>query len=394
MRFQLEAKAASKLNHPNIVQILDFGQSEKNEPYLVMAHVKGKTLSDYLKENGPFNVNEAIDLVGQLCQAMQHAHTKGIVHRDLKPANIILEEGKTLRGLILDFGIAKFATDNSEVKTLTQTGQIIGSPRCISPEQALGEKVDHRADIYSMACIMFEILTGRPVFEGENAFATIEKHLNEEPPKLSEVCTFEIPETLEWSVDKALKKKPEERYQSISDFLNAVTGKKNEFTAPKGQEQASHLTYEIPSKPSGKQKFFKISAFSLAFIAAGFSISYLVSLWNSNNSIDSPTATIENKWPNIPQIDEWKIQSPEKLVGSKATTYAGTNSEKLMKEKQLSSKPSQNHSEDLIDKSLQNLIGGGERLVFNNSSYDSSNTCSATNSNTIEALKRRAKTGS
>lgn len=388
MRFQLEAKAASKLNHPNIVQILDFGQSEKNEPYLVMEHVKGKTLSDYLKENGPFNINEAINLVSQLCQAMQQAHAKGIVHRDLKPANIIIEEGKTLRGLILDFGIAKFATDNSEVKTLTQTGQIIGSPRCISPEQALGGKVDHRADIYAMACIFYECLTGEPVFTGDNAFATIEKHLKEDPPKLSEVCHFEIPEKLELSISKALRKKPEERYQSISDFFKALTGEINQSTELNLEEHT--LPNEADSKSSQKRQFIKYCAISLAFITGVISIGFLLHLKNHDGSINSQAATNENNWTDIPQLEKWKIKSPEKLVGSKAKSYAGANSEKLMNEPNLSKdtiSTKRLKSKNNTNKKAQDLFDMGEKLVYNASSYDSTNTCSATNNNTIKALR-------
>ena len=398
IRFQLEAKAASKLNHPNIVQILDFGQSETNEPYLVMEHVKGKNLSDYLKENGPIELTESVILISQLSEAMQHAHLKGIVHRDLKPANIILEEGKTRRGLILDFGIAKFATDNTDIKTLTQTGQIVGSPRCMSPEQARGEKIDHRADIYSMACILFECLSGKPVFAGDNALSTIEKHLNEAPPKLSDICEFEIPAKLELALDKALKKDPEERFQSIVSFKNAITPEKQSEQPTKSTEGSSGFNFTLDPELQNNSLFKKYGVLFLILIVGIFSVGYLA-IRKGDKSAASPR-TLSNKFSEqkIPHIDKWEINSPEKLIGSESRSYAGTKSEEIIKSEsqrpKLSLADSKNKSSKTKTKrikNIDNLIGKGEELLRMHSSYDSTSTCNATNYNTIETLKEEQK---
>lgn len=222
MRFQKEARAASKLKHPGIVQVLDFGLFGDNEPFLSMEFVDGKTLTDYLKETGPLEVEEVLSIIEQICESMEHAHKQGVLHRDLKPSNILVTgEGEALRVQILDFGIAKVVDDASFEETLTKTGQVVGSPRYMSPEQARGESVDGRTDVYSLGCITYELLTGQPPYVGQTAMETIAKHLFDDLPKLSDVEGVDFPEELEVLVSKVLAKDPDERYDSMATFRSA-----------------------------------------------------------------------------------------------------------------------------------------------------------------------------
>ncbi|MBX9693472.1 MAG: serine/threonine protein kinase, partial [Cyanobacteria bacterium] len=214
IRFQNEAKALSKLNHPNIAKVFDFGLYE-NTPYLAIEFVEGITLSKML-DSGPLSPDDAIPILKQLCQALSHAHAAGIIHRDLKPSNIMLRQvaGET-QVVLLDFGIAKL-TDDSQ-GSLTRTGELVGSPLYMSPEQCLGAPVTHQTDQYSLGCVIFEMLTGEPPFIGESALQTMLLHQQSEPPKLSEICKQPVPESLERLVDRLLEKDADRRFGSIDE---------------------------------------------------------------------------------------------------------------------------------------------------------------------------------
>ncbi|MEZ4536059.1 MAG: serine/threonine-protein kinase [Cyanobacteriota/Melainabacteria group bacterium] len=169
-RFQMEARAASKLKHPAIVQVLDFGVFNDDQPFLVMEHMKGGTLEDLLAREGRLPMKDAISIIEQICIGMEHAHNQQVLHRDLKPSNIIISRvGEGYRAHILDFGVAKVVDLVSPEETLTRTGQIVGSPRCMSPEQASGEVLDRRSDIYSLGCVAFELLSGKPPYAGADS---------------------------------------------------------------------------------------------------------------------------------------------------------------------------------------------------------------------------------
>lgn len=223
MRFQREARSASQLAHPNLINIYDFGISSSNEPYMVMELVKGKTLNALLKRRGRFSQEETVAIVLQICSAMAHAHKNGVIHRDLKSSNIMLQD--TADGAIfvkiLDFGIAKLGRDNEQ--SLTHTGQVIGTARYMSPEQATGKPVDHRTDIYSIGCVMYELLTGKVPFRAETYMEVLTKHVEDPVPILNENCSFFEPEhKLDRILQRALAKSPEERFQSMNDFADAL----------------------------------------------------------------------------------------------------------------------------------------------------------------------------
>jgi serine/threonine protein kinase len=174
-RFQLEARAAFAVNHPNIIAVNDFGLLDDGTPFLVMELIEGQTLTDRLKEKGgKLAITDVIQIFVQACFGLAYAHENGIVHRDIKPSNIMILNGIPLSSegsvKIVDFGIAKFAQhDDGEVQALTKTGEIFGSPLYMSPEQCSGEHVDYRSDIYSLGCVLFEALTGTPL-SGVNMF--------------------------------------------------------------------------------------------------------------------------------------------------------------------------------------------------------------------------------
>lgn len=222
-RFDQEAKAASVLNHQNLVGIHDYGTTSGGAPYLVMDYVDGEPLADFLSKRGPLDEQAAIDICMQICDGLNYAHERSIVHRDLKPSNIMISENKSgsISVRILDFGVAKVLEQfeaGDAAKTLTRTGEIVGSPLYMSPEQCMGQGLDRRSDIYSLGCIMFEMLTGSRVFEGDNPMAIMVQHLNQRPPIFSTIDGApKVRPELERVVLQMLEKAPENRYQSAED---------------------------------------------------------------------------------------------------------------------------------------------------------------------------------
>ena len=184
LRFKQEARAIAALNHPNSIRLFDFGQTKEDVPYLVMEFLTGLDLAALLDREGPLETGRVVRLALQAFGALSEAHAKGIVHRDLKPANLfmthIMGEGETLK--VLDFGIAKIQGDLGSDTTLTQQGTTIGSPRYMAPEQARALEIKPATDLYAMGCILYELLTGRPVFIRHTASDYIIAHVKEDPP--------------------------------------------------------------------------------------------------------------------------------------------------------------------------------------------------------------------
>ncbi len=222
-RFQKEAQAASKLAHPNLVQAHEFGVLPNGQPYFTMDFVEGPSLSEYTKGVGALSVEECLDIFIPTAFGLAFAHDQNIVHRDIKPSNIMLanasESGKKYIPKIVDFGIAKL-TDDEQGKSvaLTKTGEVFGTPLYMSPEQCMGGKIDHRSDIYSLGCVIYDTLTGAPPFSGENALSLMMKHQSEIAPSLKEGSMGrEFPAELETIVATMLEKNPDNRYQRMSD---------------------------------------------------------------------------------------------------------------------------------------------------------------------------------
>ncbi|HZL19218.1 MAG TPA: protein kinase [Polyangia bacterium] len=225
-RFEREAESASRLDHPNIITVTDFGRTAEGSLFLAMEFLAGTSLAAAIAA-GPMPVPRALAIMRQILRALDHAHAAGVVHRDLKPENIMLVERDGNREFvkILDFGIAKVTEPQSAPgrEALTQAGVIFGTPEYLSPEQALGEGVDARADIYAAGVILFEMLAGRRPFESEDKVKIISMHLSHAPPRIREVNpAVEVPIPLEQAVLQAMEKSRENRFATAAAFLQAL----------------------------------------------------------------------------------------------------------------------------------------------------------------------------
>jgi serine/threonine protein kinase len=221
-RFRLEAQAVSRLGMPNILTIYDFGLTPEGQPYMVMPYLDGVSLDEVMATDHRINAMRVLDISIQVCAALSHAHSHGVLHRDIKPSNIMLinDDGRFDFVKIVDFGIAKImnAIDNSSC-IITKTGELSGSPAYMSPEQCYGTELDARSDIYSLGCVMYTTLTGHNFFDSHGLLQTMEKHINDVPPALSDWCPeIEFPHDLECAVLKALAKSPGERFQTMNHF--------------------------------------------------------------------------------------------------------------------------------------------------------------------------------
>jgi serine/threonine protein kinase len=222
VRFQQEAKVASKLKHHNLVTLLDFGISETGEPYIIMEYVKGQSLATILEEHGALPIPVAFNILIQICDGMENAHRSGIVHRDLKPSNVMItgEDLTTATVKVLDFGIAK---QDGAAGSVTHTGTLLGTPYYMSPEQFSGENVDRRSDVYAAGSILFCLLTHTLPFESESLLEITQLKREYEAPRLTEIAAgANLPHEVEEVVAKALAKEPDERYQSMKELKEAL----------------------------------------------------------------------------------------------------------------------------------------------------------------------------
>jgi serine/threonine-protein kinase len=211
-RFYQEARAAGRLSHHNIVTIYDVGKSG-DVAYIAMEFLQGRELREVLNEKSVLPIAQVLDIVAQVAQGLSYAHEHGIVHRDVKPSNIMIQQDGHVK--ITDFGIARMAS----AAVRTQTGMVLGSPKYMSPEQVMGKLTDQRSDIFSLGVMLYEMLTGRPPFSGENVNAIMYQTLNATPPQPSSMNPA-VPDMLNFIVAKALAKKIDERYQDANEFAS------------------------------------------------------------------------------------------------------------------------------------------------------------------------------
>lgn len=215
-RFDREAQAASRMSHPNIVNLLDVGVEEDGTRYLVMEYVQGKTLKRFIQESGALRPEIAAQIIIRVLAALQHAHQNGVVHRDIKPQNILIDKEGTVK--VADFGIARMAN----AQTVNQTDEsVMGSVYYFSPEQARGAAVDARSDIYSVGVVFYEMLTGKVPFTGDSPVAIAMQHLQTAPIPPAEVNPS-VSSALDFVVLHAMEKKPRRRYQSAEEMLRDV----------------------------------------------------------------------------------------------------------------------------------------------------------------------------
>jgi serine/threonine-protein kinase len=224
-RFMGEARAANAIQHPNIVEVLDFGRLADGQPYIVMEYLPGESLAARLERLGPLPVAAALDLAAQVAGVLAAAHAKAIVHRDLKPDNVFLVASRSSAGgeavKVLDFGIAKLQGSLRDGSPHTRTGSLLGTPVYMSPEQCRGiREIDARTDIYALGVMLFEMVAGRPPFVSEGLGDLMDMHMNREPPLLRSLVPS-APRGLEALIARALAKRPEDRFTSAAD-LQAV----------------------------------------------------------------------------------------------------------------------------------------------------------------------------
>jgi serine/threonine-protein kinase len=231
-RLLQEARTASSIDHDNIVDVFSFDATEDGRVFLVMELLEGVSLSE-LVERGPMRIERALPIARQVCQALEAAHARGVVHRDLKPENVFICRKRDADFVkVLDFGISKVRAADAEQVRVTKTGQLVGTPLYMSPEQARGElDVDHRADVYALGVMLFEMLTGHPPFEGTNYFQLLWKHGNEPAPS-ARTRVPELPESLDRVLLRALEKKPDARFQNMRDFEEALVAVAPELGSP------------------------------------------------------------------------------------------------------------------------------------------------------------------
>lgn len=223
-RFSQEARTISKVIHPRIVTIYDFGRTQQGELFLVMEYLRGHTVASLLHRGGPLTAGRATRIIWQTCQALEAAHAAGVIHRDLKPDNLFLthvsDDPEFVK--VLDFGLAKLADDQGEQR-LTQAGKVFGTPRYMSPEQAEGRPLDFRSDIYTLGVVLFELLTARPLFTAETMVGLLVKHIHEPAPMPSQLRPdMHFDRNLERLVMRILSKNPDDRPQDVCQLANEL----------------------------------------------------------------------------------------------------------------------------------------------------------------------------
>lgn len=222
-RFLREARAAAIIAHRNVVEIVDFGQTPAGSPYFVMEFLDGPDLKELIEKEGRMPWRRARGLLLQATEALKAAHRRRVIHRDIKPSNVVVlkDDSGTEQVKLLDFGIAKMVENSESGKKLTGTGEVFGSAAYMAPEQAFGEPADARTDVYSVAIMAYEMLTGRVPFDGVNAFHILTRHQNEAPKPPREIDAS-IPDDVEAVILKALEKSPDDRYQTMAELDEAL----------------------------------------------------------------------------------------------------------------------------------------------------------------------------
>lgn len=265
-RFQQEAEAVAKIDHPNVARFLDLVVG--NPTFLVMEYVRGPTLDELLAKERQLVPERAAALAARLAWALEAAHQAGVIHRDIKPTNVIvspdLERGEEPK--LIDFGLAKLASQTSE-SGLTRTGQIVGTPAYMSPEQIAARPVDARSDVYALGCLLYEMLAGRPPFAGADDVQVLYKQMHEAPPSVSTLAPA-VPRALEQILTKAMQKAPEARYQSMREMAVAL----GRFA---GQRSATGLTgWPVAGSLPPRKRAMAVGALVAALVFAALGIGF------------------------------------------------------------------------------------------------------------------------
>ena len=306
-RFYQEAKAAGRLSHPNIVTIYDVGKSEE-VAYIAMEFLQGRELRDVLNDGQPLPVERVIDIVTQVALGLTYAHGNGIVHRDVKPSNVMVGSDGHVK--ITDFGIARM--ESASVRT--QTGMVLGSPKYMSPEQVMGKLIDQRSDIFSLGVVLYEMLTGRAPFVGENINAIMYQTLNNIPPPPGSINSA-VPDMLNFIVAKALAKGLDDRYQNAKDFADDLQACRNALLrggtpnpAPQSPSALSDATVIIPRVDKVEDVLAPTLGLSASFDSFGATLR-LAALTASSEDVEQLSKTFKMARPSLDDINQSVNQS-------------------------------------------------------------------------------------
>lgn len=329
-KFRTEAQAAARLSHPNIVNIFDVGQ-DNDIYFIVMEYVEGETLKDLIEKTAPLPVDKAVDIAIMICDGIHHAHEKGIIHRDIKPHNILITPSGMVK--VADFGIAQAISK----KTITFGGNIVGSVHYFSPEQAKGEPITRATDIYSVGCVLYEMLTGEIPFDAESPITVALKHIHDEVPSPRAINSA-IPVALEGVIFKAMEKQPQHRFATVEEMRNVLLNlHSNSFSSYKKRSD-SH-TIIMPPVSEGKEDTMgkkKIRPLGVAIIVLGILGLLLGALFQMGGSFFGEEVVV----PDIVNMDIKQANDELNQVKLKMVVVAEQNSEDVPKNHIISQKPS------------------------------------------------------
>jgi len=266
-RFRREARSVAQLAHPNIVTVIDRGEDHGRQ-YIVFEFVEGENLKELIVRSGPLPLRRAVELAVAVADGLAFAHERGLVHRDVKPQNVLLTESGTVK--VTDFGIAR----SLEVgRGLTQTGTVVGTGEYLAPEQATGGVVSPATDVYSLGVVLWEMLTGRVPFEGDNFVAVALRHVNEAAPDIRELRS-DVPPRLAAAIDKALEKDPARRFPTMRAFAEELRA----FLASQGSEGATEVILRPVPRTAGRRGRTRRSRWPLEYVAVAvlFGVAALV----------------------------------------------------------------------------------------------------------------------
>lgn len=328
--FHLEAVSVSKLDHPNIVKVYDFRTIESTgQSCLIIDYIEGRGLDEVIKEDKNLDDATLRLVVNQICDALQHAHAVGVVHRDIKPSNIMLSKTQTgqTAAKVVDFGIAKIFRQDGSTLGRTNTGDIFGTPLYMSPEQCAGKSADHRSDIYSLACVFYECITGNPPLRGNNSMSTMHMHLHDSPDSIAKARPdLRKAALIDEVLFKALAKDPLKRYQSMSEFKDALN-----VVLPKNQSWKDAIAVLKPIVPMLKL---------IAPTVAGLAVMAGVGAYVLGRS-SAPQVSVSNDWQQAyltaqQKFDQGKLGEAEEafkkaMVDAQLSTNADQKKASMLK---------------------------------------------------------------